>query len=482
MNRKNRQNPSVVFAVYEAAPFLQTGGLGDVGGALPPALSRSGANIAVMLPLFASIPMQIRGQLERIAEFTVPLGWRKQPCTLWRLNREGVQWYFLGNSACFDRENPYGYDDDGERMAFFSRAVCEVIGHLPDFCCDILHCNDWHTALIPVFLRAFYPELKELRTVLTIHNLHFQGRYGREVLGDLLGLEGLPISDALLQDGAVNYLKGGLCLADAITTVSPTYAEEIRTAEYGEGLDWLLRAREKVLYGILNGIADDLNPQTDPILAARYTADDPAGKAICREALQKELGLDGQPGVPIAAMVTRLAAQKGIDLLLETAGRLLSQPIRLVVLGSGRPCYEQALSELHKRFPGRFFYSAAFDPALSRRIYAGADLLLMPSLFEPCGISQMIAMRYGTLPVVRETGGLRDTVLPYNRYTGEGVGFSFVHFTADDFYDAVCRASSLYTDAPQTFSRLREAAMGIDFSWENSAQRYLALYRQLLDR
>ena len=471
----------VLFASFEAVPFIKTGGLGDVAGSLPAALHSTSCEVRVVLPKLASIPAEYTERLEFLGSFTVPLGWRNQYCGLFSLRHNGVVHYFLDNEYYFGREKPYGYYDDGERMAFFSKAVCECIAHLPDFFPDILHCNDWHTALAPVFLREQYREAEgyaAVKSVFTIHNVKFQGKYDPSMLGDVLGLADCEAARTqLIRDGALNFLAGALCYADRITTVSPSYAEEICTEEFGEGLHELFLSRRERLSGILNGIdTADYDPAHDAALIENYET--PEGKVANKAALQRELGLDEEPNVPLFAVISRLTEQKGIDFITELLWRLPEEGVQLAVLGTGEACFEAALREAERQMPGRIAARIEFSEPLSRRLYAGADLLLMPSRFEPCGLSQMIAMRYGTLPVVRQTGGLRDSVEPYNRYTGGGTGFGFLRADSDDLLDAMRKAKALYENKTR-FDAVRRQAMAQDFRWKRSAKQYRLLYREL---
>ena len=479
----------VVFASGEAAPFVKTGGLGDVAGSLPQALAAAGADVVVMVPKYDTIAAEYIEQMEHLGEFYVPLGWRNEYCGLERLTHNGVDYLFLDNEHYFHRGYPYGFFDDGERFAFFSKAVCESLQYLPamldNFTCDVLHCNDWHTAMAPVFLREFYmenPLYAHVRTVFSIHNIAFQGQFSAKMLNDVLGLAHIPAAAFQLTCGpdAINFMQGALNYTDAITTVSPTYAGEIQTPEYGEGLDGVLRRRSSILHGIVNGIdTKAFDPATDPKIAANFTAADRSGKAACKRALQEELGLEVRDDRPLLVMVTRLTRQKGMDLVTYSLDRILSGGVQVAVLGTGDAEYENALRYFEGKYPGTMAARIQFDPALSQRMYAGADLFLMPSLFEPCGLSQMIAMRYGTLPVVRETGGLKDTVAPYNQFTGEGTGFTFTHFNGDEMGDAVFRAARLFWDDRDAFDALVGNAMAADFSWKRSADAYLGIYRNL---
>ena len=474
----------VVFASAEAAPFVKTGGLGDVAGSLPRALVAAGADVIVMVPKYGTIASEYTDRMEHVADFYVSLGWRNEYCGLERLVIDGVTYLFIDNERYFKRDYPYGFFDDGERFAFFSKAVTESLQHLPEgFQCDVLHCNDWHTALAPVFLREFYqglPLYERVKTVFSIHNIAFQGQYADTILNDILGMAHIPNAARQLRcdERSINYMQGALDYSDAITTVSPSYAWEIQTPEYGEGLDGILRRRSNVLSGILNGIDTDAwNPATDPMIHVNYSAADMSGKKACKAALQEELGLEVRDDRPLMVMVTRLTRQKGMDLVTYALDRILSGGVQVAVLGTGD--YEEPMRYFANKYPGTCAARITFDNALSHRMYAGADMFLMPSLFEPCGLSQMIAMRYGTLPVVRETGGLRDTVTPYNQFTGEGTGFTFANFNGDEMGDAVFRGARLYWDDHAAWDHLVQNAMAADFSWVRSADEYMNLYHNL---
>ena len=473
----------IVFASAECAPFVKTGGLGDVAGSLPAALVRAGAEVIVMVPKYATIKEEYKAQMEHFADFYVSLGWRNEYCGLEKLEHDGVTYMFVDNERYFARDYPYGFFDDGERFAFFSKAITESLQHLPEgFECDILHCNDWQTALAPVFLREFYqglPLYDRVKTVFSIHNVAFQGQFSDTVMEDILGVAHIPAAATQLRCDAcsINYMLGALHYADAITTVSPTYAGEIQTPEFGEGLDGVLRERSYALQGILNGIdVAAFDPATDKRIAANYTVDDRSGKAVCKAKLQEELGLEVRDDRPLMVMVTRLTRQKGMDLVMYALDRILSGGVQVAVLGTGDRDYEDGLRYFQDKYPGTMAARIEFDPALSQRMYAAADMFLMPSKFEPCGLSQIIAMRYGTLPIVRETGGLKDTVKPYNEFTGEGTGFSFTNFNGDEMGDAVFRAARLFWDNREAWNQLVTQAMSQDFSWTRSADKYLDLY------
>lgn len=473
----------IVFASAECAPFVKTGGLGDVAGSLPAALVRAGAEVIVMVPKYATIKDEYKAQMEHFSDFYVSLGWRNEYCGLEKLEHDGVTYMFIDNERYFARDYPYGFFDDGERFAFFSKAITESLQHLPSgFECDILHCNDWQTALAPVFLREFYqglPLYERVKTVFSIHNVAFQGQFSDTVMEDILGVAHIPAAASQLRCDAcsINYMLGALRYADAITTVSPTYANEIQTPEFGEGLDGVLRERSYALQGILNGIdVAGFDPATDKRIAANYTVEDRSGKAVCKAKLQEELGLEVRDDRPLMVMVTRLTRQKGMDLVMYALDRILSGGVQVAVLGTGDRDYEDGLRYFQDKYPGTMAARIEFDPALSQRMYAAADMFLMPSKFEPCGLSQIIAMRYGTLPIVRETGGLKDTVIPYNEFTGEGTGFSFSNFNGDEMGDAVFRAARLFWDNRDAWNQLVTQAMSQDFSWTRSADKYLDLY------
>lgn len=473
----------IVFASAECAPFVKTGGLGDVAGSLPAALVRAGAEVIVMVPKYATIKDEYKAQMEHFSDFYVSLGWRNEYCGLEKLEHDGVTYMFIDNERYFARDYPYGFFDDGERFAFFSKAITESLQHLPaGFECDILHCNDWQTALAPVFLREFYqglPLYDRVKTVFSIHNVAFQGQFSDTVMEDILGVAHIPAAASQLRCDAcsINYMLGALRYADAITTVSPTYANEIQTPEFGEGLDGVLRERSYALQGILNGIdVAGFDPATDKRIAANYTVEDRSGKAVCKAKLQEELGLEVRDDRPLMVMVTRLTRQKGMDLVMYALDRILAGGVQVAVLGTGDRDYEDGLRYFQDKYPGIMAARIEFDPALSQRMYAAADMFLMPSKFEPCGLSQIIAMRYGTLPVVRETGGLKDTVIPYNEFTGEGTGFSFTNFNGDEMGDAVFRAARLFWDNRDAWNQLVTQAMSQDFSWTRSADKYLDLY------
>jgi starch synthase len=476
----------VLFLSSEMAPFAKVGGLADVIGTLPGALRELGVDARVILPLYAPIKRRFIDRMTLLDERTVRLGWRSQYSGLYVMNHEGVPVYFIDNEYYFGHDRIYvEYGFDIERFAFYQRAVLDALGDPMSFLPDLLHCNDWQAAMVPFLLASqFRPKGYHLglKTVFTIHNLMYQGLHAKELGADLFDIPANYLGDdGVLAGSATNPMKAAIRFADALTTVSPTYAEEIRTPEFGEGLDELLRFRGTALSGILNGIdAVAYDPSTDPYLPARYgSADFLPGKAACRKALRKETGLKEDASL-VAGMVSRLYSQKGVDLLLEGIDGIVAEGIQIVVLGSGDPGYESALRAAADRHAGRVAFVNAFDEGLAHRIYAGSDLFLMPSRFEPCGLSQMISMRYGTLPVVRETGGLRDTVAPYDESTGEGTGFSFRKPLSRELLDVLRFAAGVGRKHPEAFSRMILNAMAQDFSFGRSAEQYVARYDALL--
>ncbi len=478
----------VLFLASEMTPFAKVGGLADVVGTLPAALRELGTDARVVMPLYAPIKRRFIDRMTLLDERTIRLGWRSQYCALYVMNHDGVPVYFIDNEFYFGHDRVYiEYGFDLERFAFFQRAVLDALGDPMSFLPDILHCNDWQAAMVPFLLESHYRPsgyLTGLRTVFTIHNLMYQGLCARETAADLFDVPaGYLRDDGILSGTAANPMKAGIRFADAVTTVSPTYAGEILTPEFGEGLDGLLRSRSQSLSGILNGIdGKDFDPETDAFLASHYgPADVLVGKPACRKALRKELGLKADSSA-VAGMVTRLYEQKGVDLVLEILETLVADGIQLAVLGTGDARFESALREAAERHPGRVAFVSAFDEGLAHRIYAGSDLFLMPSRFEPCGLSQMVAMRYGTLPVVRETGGLKDTVVPYNEFTGEGTGFSFRNADSAELLASIRYAAKVRKSHPDAFTRLVLSAMAQDFSFRRSAMRFEELYASLLPK
>lgn len=485
MTGRTRRKLKVVFCASEAAPFVKTGGLGDVAGSLPHELRRCGAKVCVVLPKYRRIPAEYRDAMRHVSDFWMNLGWRNVWCGVDHLKWHNIDYYFIDNEDYFGRDTIYGDFDDGERFAFFSKAITECLGRVPELGgADILHCNDWQTALSCVFLREFYkglPGYDNVKTVFSIHNVKFQGQFGDEVLSDICGLAETPAAGQMyVGPKTINFMKGALLYADTITTVSPTYAEELKMPFYGEGLDEIFRERAWKLHGILNGIdTQEYDPKTDSGIAANFSAEDLAGKAACKAALQRELGLVEDPTRPLCVMVSRLTKQKGLDLLQYALSKLLDRTVQVAVLGTGDPQYEDSMRYFDWKYKGHMVSRIDFDSALSHRMYAGADIFLMPSQFEPCGLSQMIAMRYGALPVVRETGGLKDSVVPYNKFTGEGTGFSFTNFNGDEFTNAVLDACEVFWTDRGAWEGLMRNAMEADFGWRRAANQYLDAYHEL---
>lgn len=471
----------VLLVASEAVPFAKSGGLGEVIGSLPKALSSAGADVRVVMPKYWDIPEEYKQQMIHQGSVTVPLGWRRQYCGISKLEHKGTIFYFVDNEYYFKRSGYYGYIDEAERFAFFCRAVLESL-NLMDFRPDIIHCHDWQTSLVPVFLRAFYenvPGYKEMKMALTIHNLKFQGIFPHVVLSDILDLsERYFTSDKLEFYGQVNFLKGGIVFSDMLTTVSPGYAEEIKYPFFGEYLDGLIRQYEYKLYGILNGIDyQEYDPATDPRIYENFTLYR-QGKRANKLKLQEELGLVVKEDIPLLAMVTRLTSQKGLDLILHILDELLSQNVQLVILGAGDQNYEYVLKDKAYNYHNKFRLNLEFNERLARCIYAASDIFLMPSLFEPCGIGQMIALRYGSIPIVRETGGLKDTVWSYNEASGEGNGFTFQHYNAHDFLYTIKRALHCYNNQ-EVWDRIVNNARTMDYSWEKSARVYHDLFLKL---
>lgn len=470
----------VLYAASEAVPFCKTGGLADVAGSLPPALAAQGVETAVILPLYRLVKERFADQLTFLCYDYVDLAWRHAYCGLFSLKKDGVTWYFLDNEQYFGRPELYGCADDGERFGFFSRAVVKMLDHL-DFWPDVIHCNDWQTALIPIYLKddgVREERYRSVRTVLTIHNIEYQGRYDPYCLGGLFGLDRGWVDDGtLLLDGDLNLLKGAILTADAVNAVSPTYAQELKNPYFAHRMEGILTQCGYKLSGVLNGIDMKLyDPAADPRIAANYTAENISGKAADKAELQKELGLRPEPETPIIAMVSRLVTHKGLDLIREVMGDIMELPVQFVLLGSGDAAYEDFFRHAAERWPERMAIRLGYDEALSMAIYAGADLFLMPSRSEPCGLSQMIAMRYGTVPIVRETGGLKDTVQPYEAWRDAGTGFTFANYSSADMLHVLREAAYLYKDYPDAFARLRRRAMERDFSWNRSAGDYLKIY------
>ena len=470
----------ILYATSEAVPFCKTGGLADVAGSLPSALAEQGAEVAVVLPLYQKVREKFGDQLTYLCYDYVDLAWRHSYCGLFSLEKDGVTWYFLDNEQYFKRPNLYGYVDDGERFGFFSRAVVKMLDHMK-FWPDVIHCNDWQTALIPIYLKddgVREDRYRTLKTALSIHNIEYQGRYGRETLGDLFGLDqGWANDGTIIMDNDVNLIKGAILCADAINAVSPTYANELKMAYFAHRLENIMRQCEYKLSGVLNGIDLKLyNPETDKRIASNYSMADMAGKAADKAALQQMMGLKEEADTPILAIVSRLVSHKGLDLICEVLHDMMELPVQLVILGKGDQKYEEFFHWAANQYPGRMAVRLDYNEELSMAIYSGADLFLMPSKSEPCGLSQMIAMRYGTVPIVRETGGLRDSVQPYEAWRDAGTGFVFANYASGDMLYVIREAVQLYKEYPDAFARLRERAMQADFSWTRSANEYLKIY------
>ena len=470
----------ILYATSEAVPFCKTGGLADVAGSLPPALAKEGVETAVVLPLYESVKETWGDKLTYIAYDYVQLGWRSAYCGIFSYEQDGVTWYFLDNEQYFRRADLYGYGDDGERFGFFSRAVLKMLPFMT-FWPDVIHCNDWQTAMIPVFIEdaAVTDErFAKMRTVLSIHNIEYQGLCLPDACDELFGLnEGWVNDGTLIMSGMLNMLKGGILCADAVNAVSPSYALELRQPYFAHRMDPIMRMVEDKLTGVLNGIdTERYDPATDTQIMHTFSSADLSGKAIDKATLQKRMGLVEDPSVPVIAMVSRLVAHKGLDLVCEAVHDLMRLPVQLVILGKGDREYEDFFTWVAQQYKGRIGVQIGYDEQLSRAIYAGADLFLMPSRSEPCGLSQMIAMRYGTIPVVRETGGLRDSVIPYNRVDDTGTGFSFANYDAGEMVEVIDMAVKLYREEPEAFARLQQRAMAADFSWSRSALAYRDIY------
>ena len=467
----------ILFAASEAVPFAKTGGLADVAGSLPQALAQAGNEVQVILPLYQKIADNWKDQMSFVCNIEVPLGWRHVYCGLFRLDRDGVIWYFVDNEYYFKRDTLYGHYDDGERFGFFSRAIVSLLPAM-QFMPEIIHCNDWQTALVPVYLKNEYhnwPESRDIKTVFTVHNIEYQGCYGKDTVDELFGLHSGWYTDGTIEmAGDVNLLKGALMVSDAITAVSPTYAQELRYAFFAHGMEGIMQMNAHKLHGVLNGI--DMvryDPATEPAITNHYSAARMAGKAKCKEKLQKQLGLTVDAKVPVIGIVSRLVSHKGLDLICDVFDDIMGLNCQFVVLGSGDAGYEQFFEEKAGQYSGRMALFRGYNEPLAMQIYAGADLLLMPSKSEPCGLAQMIAMRYGTLPIVRETGGLKDTVQSgFN-------GFTFANYDSGDMLYVIREAVELYHCNPATFKAMRKTGMTTDFSWNRSAEAYNEIYRTI---
>ena len=470
----------VLFAASEALPFIKVGGLGDVMGALPKELNKMGVDARVVIPFYDSIPQDLRQKAKYLKNFNVYLGWRESYCGVFELKQDGVTYYFIDNEMYFKRGNVYGEFDDGERFAFFSKAVVELIRQV-DFYPDIIHANDWHTALVPVYLNYFYRFIegyRNIKTVLSIHNIEFQGKYDPYILGNIFGLD-IEAKPVLMYDGCLNLLKGGIESSNVITTVSESYAQEIKDPYFSYGLQNILIPREYKLKGILNGIDTDLyNPETDKYIKTNYSEATKHLKRFNKKDLQECLDLEVNPDKPIIAMVTRLTPQKGLDLVRAVIGRIMELDVQLVILGTGYREYEDFFREWQGIRPDKMRAIIEFSNEWASKIYAGADFFLMPSKSEPCGLAQMIAMRYGTIPIVHTVGGLKDTVTPYNPEEGTGRGITFNSFNADDMFNAIERACGLFSDK-QHFLNVKKNAMAGDYSWSKSAKEYVDLYKSI---
>lgn len=469
----------ILFVAAEAVPFASTGGLGDVIGSLPEAIASAdkSADVRVVIPMHSKISAGYRHQMTRVCEFNVPLAWRNIYCGVWQLQKGGVTYYFIDNEYYFNRARLYGEYDDGERYAYFCRAVLEMLPHI-DFYPDILHAHDWQSALAVIYLRRsyYYPAI---HSVYTIHNIEYQGVYGFQILGDVFALSQND-REIVEYDGDINLTKGAIVCCDKLTTVSQKYSEEIRTPFYSYGLYHIINKYAFKTMGIVNGIDYDYyNPNKDPDIPANFSASprNLKNKAVCKADLQNALGLSVSPDTPLVAMITRLASHKGVDLVKRVIDEALLTDMQFVILGTGDPSYEDFFCNLQSRFPGKVRALIEFNKTLSKRIYAAADLFLMPSKSEPCGLSQMIASRYGAVPIVRETGGLYDTIKPFNPESGEGNGVTFVTYNAHDMLDAIRRACALYRS--DSWKTLRKNAMMTDFSWQASAKKYLEMYAEV---
>ncbi|MDR0944055.1 MAG: glycogen synthase GlgA [Ruminococcus sp.] len=472
---------NILYAASEALPFAASGGLADVVGSLPAALVKAGHDVRVVLPLYKDIKQELRDSLRFIRNFQVSVGWRQQYCGVFEGKAGSVTYYLIDNEYYFGRDGLYGFYDDCERFAFFARAILDMVAAEEDWTPQIIHCNDWQTGLTPVYLQIFYkhlPKFERMKTVFTIHNIQYQGKYGREVINDVLGIP-LYYGSILEYDGCVNMMSAAFETSDKITTVSPTYAREILDPWFSHGLDRCLNSKQYKLTGFLNGIDTDLyNPETDTAIAKNFSASDLSGKAECKKALLSELKLRGD-GSPLIGIVTRFVSHKGIDLIRNVFEEMVEMGYSFAILGSGDKMYEDFFREMAYRFPEKVSVTIGFIPSLSRRVYSACDMFLMPSQSEPCGLAQMISLRYGTIPIVRETGGLRDSVTDAGDFEHGGNGFTFKTYNAHDMLDAVRRAKALYDDK-ENWKKLQLFAMSCDCSWAKSAELYLGLYRELV--
>ena len=471
----------VLYAASEAYPFAMSGGLADVAGALPKALRKRFVGCRIVLPLYGSISEEMRQKMTFVTSITVPVAWRRQYCGIFEAHIDGVIYYLIDNQYYFKRDGMYGHYDDAERFAFFSRAILEMIPHI-GFTPDIIHCNDWQTALVPLYLNAFYREndvYRKIKTVFTIHNIQYQGKYGYELTDDVLGLPE-ECASLLDYDNCINFMKGAIQCSDKITTVSPTYSREILDPYYSHGLDSILNMFTFKLTGIVNGIDVDVyNPETDPLIYKNFNADDISGKAYNKEKLQEELGLPVRSDVPVIGIVSRLVKHKGFDLVKHVFEDMMQADVQFAILGSGEWEFETFFHAMAEKYPDKVGLKLGFNPQLAHRIYAGADIFLMPSQSEPCGLAQMVALRYGTIPIVRETGGLNDTI--FDSGDNEGNGFTFKSYNAHDMLNTVWRALTGYSDK-KGWATLRDRAMKCDNSWGTSANAYIRLYKELAEK
>lgn len=475
------RKPSVLMVASEATPFIKTGGLADVLGSLPVALTANGnLDVRVILPLYGTMEEGFKTHLTYVTNFNVPVGWRNQYCGLFYYKRKNVTFYFIDNEYYFKRGNLYGYYDDGERFSFFSRAVLEAMAHL-NYYPDVMHCHDWQSALAIVYLETVYknnPLYKDVKTLFTIHNIEYQGKYSHDDISELFGIDPVYLP-AMDYNGGINLMKSALVFADRVSTVSATYAQEILTPEYACGLEYAVRDAQYKLTGIVNGIDEKtFDPETDEAIFKNYSASDLSGKAVCKKELQKLLGLNEKANVPVIAMVTRLVSHKGLDIVKAVFEKILSLDVQLVILGKGDKEYENYFKYMSEVYQGKMKAIIAYNKDMSSKIYSGADLYLMPSKAEPCGLSQMIAARYGAVPIVRRTGGLKDTIIPFNETRKSGNGFGFNDYNAEGMYNVIVDAVETYKDK-KTFNKIVKAAMTTDFSWKKSAVEYENLYLDL---
>ena len=476
----------VLYVTAECWPFIKTGGLGDVAYALPKALKKEGVDVRVIMPKYSNIPTYLKDKFKPVAEFSLKVGWRNQYCGIESMELDGVTFYFIDNEFYFKRSDQpsiYGHGDDTERFAFFTNAVLAAIEKL-NFYPDVMNLNDWHTGMIPLILKENYGHLrkyKNIKTVYTIHNLQYQGIFNKEILGNIFDLSYDHFNNGDIEFyGNVNFMKAGIVFADEVTTVSKTYAKEIQTEFYGEGLDGLLKANAYKLEGILNGIDYDLNnPATDNAIFVNFDVNCIEKKLENKKKLQEILGLEVNPDIPLVGIVSRLTSQKGLDLINYMMPEIMSENLQMVVLGTGEHQYQSMFNYYNSNFSDKLSARITFDTAFAQQIYAACDIFLMPSLYEPCGIGQMLAMRYGSIPIVRETGGLKDTVMPYNKFTGEGNGFSFANYNAHEMFFTLQKAIKLYQDK-NIWNNLIINAMNTDNSWKKSAQDYIRIFKSLI--